>query len=53
MASINDFKLLNLKCLKYYDLLEKTVSFKTKPSSEMQKKTLWFLYVHARGSMWC
>ncbi|HEI9784957.1 MULTISPECIES: AIPR family protein [Serratia] len=42
MASINDFKLLNLKCLKYYDLLEKTVSFKTKPSSEMQKKRFGF-----------
>lgn len=43
MASINDFKLLNLKCLKYYDLLEKTVSFKTKPSSEMQKNALVFI----------
>lgn len=42
MASINDFKLLNIKCLKYYDILQESVSFKTTPDTDSQKKRFGF-----------
>ncbi|MCF2950326.1 AIPR family protein [Paraglaciecola aquimarina] len=42
MANINDFKILNLKCRKYYKLLEDTVELEEKAESEVQKSRLGF-----------
>ena len=42
MASINDFKILNLKCKKYYKLLDDTISLDEKASTEAQQCRLGF-----------
>lgn len=42
MANINDFKLLNTKCLKYYELLANEVDIKNKNLSETDKKRFGF-----------
>lgn len=42
MASINDSKLLNIKCKKYFNLLEKELNKTINVSSEKQKERLGF-----------
>jgi len=42
MANINDFKLLNLKCLKYFKLLENEIGRDLAISKEKQKERLGF-----------
>lgn len=41
-ASINDFKLLNIKCLKYFDLFSKSNNFKKQPETEKLKERFGF-----------
>jgi len=42
VANINDYKLLNVKCLKYFALLEKEIDFNTELISTMDKKRIGF-----------
>lgn len=43
MANINDFKLLNVKCLKYFNLLEKEINRTIKvPDEKKQKERIGF-----------
>ncbi|EJL6653868.1 AIPR family protein [Vibrio cholerae] len=41
-ASLNDFKLLNIKCRKYYDLYSKSSSFAIEPPNDKLKERLGF-----------
>jgi len=42
MASANDFKILNLKCLKYFEILEKTLPIKATIKNDIQKMRIGF-----------
>ena len=42
MANINDFKLLNVKAAKYFDILSKELSFDTASLTDIMKKRLGF-----------
>lgn len=48
-ASINDFKLLNIKCLKYFNLFSKSNKFHTLPSNEklMERFGFYFFILEA------
>ncbi|MGM0526437.1 MAG: AIPR family protein [Pseudomonadota bacterium] len=46
MASLNDFKILKTKCLKYYENMSSTKKLKSQPSSDVQKERLGF-YIFA------
>ncbi|ENN9979001.1 AIPR family protein [Vibrio vulnificus] len=41
-ASVNDFKLLNIKCRKYYDLYSKSAPFAVDPTSDKLKERFGF-----------
>lgn len=44
VASRNEFKLLNIKCQKYFDILSKTTSFARPISSDLEQKRLGFYF---------
>ncbi|HHO9832276.1 TPA: hypothetical protein ACRZF4_003662, partial [Escherichia coli] len=44
VASINDFKLLNIKCRKYFDLFTKSNNFFSLPESEKLRERFGFYF---------
>ncbi|MCX7133960.1 hypothetical protein [Aeromonas sp.] len=47
-ASINDFKLLNIKCSKYYELFKKSNNLFAEPPTDKLKERFGSLSLYAR-----